>query len=505
MVALGALAFIIALAITEPLGPGLDPDSMSYLHAASSLVQHGALRDIERDWTSPDSTKPLTHWPPGYPAAIAATMAVGMTAVQGARLVQAIAAFGWAALLAWLVGVEVGVGAAAVVGIAALSTPAVVALHENVLSEPFFLFTLLATLAAMVRRPDRPLWAGLAAAAASMVRYVGISLVAAAMVWPLLRRGRELRDRRQALRALREAALTALPTIALQGVWLVRSLASEGADRIREVGLYGSLGDALEEGVWTLVDWLAPRVSDRWQWLAAAAMALAIIGVAVTAWRKARHTSERARGSSLAAASLTIVACYAGLLMASRALADPRLPFDDRLLAPAILLLEVAVAVAAAAWWRAADRAGRLAAAVVGLAWWAGSLTVSRESVQYGLATGNDFADVCWRGAPVIAWVRDRASDRPLFTNAAEPLYFHAGRDARDLPSVALSDTLKAFADTVAKRHGVLVIFSDLCGGAEDAKTVLAGLEIAPITALRGDTVWEVRGARPPAPPPGAR
>ena len=70
--ALGAVAFWGVLRITAGAGPGLDPDSMSYLHAATTLAHHGRLRDVQRDWASADSTMPLAHWPPGYPVAIAA-------------------------------------------------------------------------------------------------------------------------------------------------------------------------------------------------------------------------------------------------------------------------------------------------------------------------------------------------------------------------------------------------------------------------------------------------
>ncbi|MBK5188775.1 MAG: hypothetical protein JJD97_11070, partial [Gemmatimonadaceae bacterium] len=87
--ALGSLAFAGALAITSGAGPGLDPDSMSYLHAATTLAHGDGLRDVQRDWWSADSTKPLAHWPPGYPVVIAGAERLGLGAVPGARFTGA--------------------------------------------------------------------------------------------------------------------------------------------------------------------------------------------------------------------------------------------------------------------------------------------------------------------------------------------------------------------------------------------------------------------------------
>ena len=158
--ALGAVAFAGAMGITTGAGPGLDPDSMSYLHAATTLAHGDGLRDVQRDWESADSTMPLAHWPPGYPVAIAGAERTGLGAVQGARRVGALAAFVSIAIVVWPTGGVAGAGAGAVVGLLIMVTPAIVQVHESVLSESLFIALLVATLAAMVRVPDRPVAAG---------------------------------------------------------------------------------------------------------------------------------------------------------------------------------------------------------------------------------------------------------------------------------------------------------------------------------------------------------
>ncbi|HEX5972669.1 MAG TPA: hypothetical protein VFY85_12135, partial [Gemmatimonadaceae bacterium] len=65
-VLLGVLAFALVLAVTDPPGPGLDPDALSYMGAAESLVARGTYRIPTAPWTSADSTSPLAHFPPGF-------------------------------------------------------------------------------------------------------------------------------------------------------------------------------------------------------------------------------------------------------------------------------------------------------------------------------------------------------------------------------------------------------------------------------------------------------
>src|SRR5476651_864565 len=90
---LGVAAFALVLVITDPVGPGLDPDAMAYMGAAESVAAHATYRIPTAEWASADSTEPLAHFPPGYSTALAIPIRLGMSATQGARLVEATAAF----------------------------------------------------------------------------------------------------------------------------------------------------------------------------------------------------------------------------------------------------------------------------------------------------------------------------------------------------------------------------------------------------------------------------
>ena len=90
---LGVVAFTLVLHITDPPGPGLDPDALAYMGSAESFARMGEFRAPTARWWSSDSTAALAHFPPGFATALAAPVRLGMDPMQGARLVQALCAF----------------------------------------------------------------------------------------------------------------------------------------------------------------------------------------------------------------------------------------------------------------------------------------------------------------------------------------------------------------------------------------------------------------------------
>src|ERR1700722_1341809 len=96
---LGAAAFCAVAFVTAPPGPGLDPDALSYVGAAESLVARGAYRIPTASWAVADSTEPLVHFPPGFSTLVAGPVALGMRGIEAARLVECFSAFATAALV----------------------------------------------------------------------------------------------------------------------------------------------------------------------------------------------------------------------------------------------------------------------------------------------------------------------------------------------------------------------------------------------------------------------
>ena len=463
-VLLGIVAFALVLQITDPPGPGLDPDALAYMGSAESFARLGEFRAPTARWWSADSTAALAHFPPGFATALAAPVRLGMDPMQGARLVQALCAFVIVGTLVLLVSEAAAPVAAVLLTTALFSMASMHEVHVSVLSEPLFLTLLVLALFAMVRHRDRPWLAGLAAALATLTRYAGISIVGAVTLWSVAQRG-TLAER------LRRAALALLPTLVLQGLWFVRTRLLGGAGP-RTLSFYGNLGPALEQGATTLAWWLVPNPDDwneklPYQRGAALAAGLLIVLIAVAGARRARpgdgavSREPRAGGVRLLAATGLLIACYAGVLVVSRLLADPNIPFDERILAPVMLLGATLAATGIALWWPSTpSELPKIAVVGALLGWWAAAGAHTRNEARWVFEHGSDFTNDQWRHSDLIEWARTEGAGHPLHTNWPVMSYFYLRRPARDVPRLEETARMAEFVDSLRARDGRVLEFT---------------------------------------------
>lgn len=486
---------------------------MSYVGAAESLVARGTYRIPMSDWSAADSTEPLLHFPPAFPTVIALPIALGVPPIQAARWIICLSAFAGAALLFVLVESAAGLAAAAIAVAAMFVAPAVFGVYLAVLSEPLFIALLLATVLGMVALRHQPpngpagllvaLGVGLATAAAMLTRYAGAALVGAAVVWPfLLRAGIPFRRR------LTYAALALAPAAVAGLLWVERSVrvsataggaAGESGGGIRTFRLYGGLGSALASGAATLRDALVPG-SGATVWRSVSAIALTVV-VATLFWsagRILRRTAGRERiarsgaaGTLLAVVALTGTSCLL-LLVAARAVADPGIPFDSRILAPIVVLLELAVVVALAVWWRHAGsrRSARSAVVALGVAWVAASAAQSGALVVDALTDGRDLAEARFRRSATIDWVRAYGQGNTIYTNWPAALYLHAHRPTHDLPQSLDALTLRRFRERLVRQHGVVVAINVPNPEMAAPNALAATVPLTPIARLPDGTIW---------------
>ena len=464
---IGVAAFALVLIITDPVGPGLDPDAMSYMGAAESVAAHGTYRIPTAAWASADSTEPLAHFPPGYSTALAIPIRFGMSATQAARLVQATAAF--VTVTTFVLLVSEAATSMFIGGLFALALFSMTSMHEvhvSVLSEPMFLACLALTLNGLVRTPDHPLRAGIPAAVGLMTRYAGASLVGAAALWALMQPG-------PWIERTKRAAIAVLPAFALELVWVIRTRVSHGAEAIRSYAIYGHLGKTLSQGGRTLSTWLIPDPAlDRDAIPYRGALAIAVgcslailVGIGVwRAWCAAKNDASRVTPTwPLFSASSLLIICYLGVVLASRIFADENIPLDERILSPALLLAMTIAAVGLARWWRSTRLdVARLAVSCGLLAWWCAAALATYSKAHFALDWGSDFAGQQWRRSELLAWARDDGTRYPLYSNWPAAVYFYLHRPARELPRQrALEpETLRAFADTVRARNGRVMLFN---------------------------------------------
>ena len=446
--------------LSAPPGPGLDPDAASYLGAAESLAHGRGYRIPIADWRSADSSSALAHFPPGYPTALAAAIAAGAAPTRAARIVNAAAAFVTVAGAAAVVTSVAGLFAGLALAVALLVMHAVVIVHLSVLSEPLFLACLVCATVAMSRFRHAPnesarlgmaALAGAAAAGAVLTRYAGAATVAAVVLWCAAP------SAPVAVRA-RRALIAALPTAVLFGAWVARSYFMSGPRSIRALGAYGGFGETLAMGFSTVVAWLVPLTSDDSlpgrSWIALVVLALLVVVVT-----RGVPAARRTPAADTLAAIATLVVCYIAVLVTSRLLADPGIPFDERILVPLFLLAAIGGAIALTAWWRTAGRIARGIAAVLVVAWLAASFRASEDDVEWMLENGSDFAQAQWTASPLLAWARANAPRRPLYSNWPAAIVFHLHRAAFEVPNDSTPALLDAFADTVRARGGVVLAF----------------------------------------------
>lgn len=492
---LGAAAFVLVLAVTDPPGPGLDPDSLSYMGAAQSLADHLEYRIPSAAWTSADSTAPLAHFPPGYSSLLAVPVRLGMAPVQAARLVNALAAFATITVLVLLLA---GAGmplTGVLLALALFTMDAMAEVHLSVLSEPVFLLCVALTLAALVRAPDRPLRAGVPSALGAITRYAGLALVGAAVLWSLVRPA-------PIVTRLRRAAIALLPTLVVQGAWVLRTHHIAGPTSIRRFSLYGDLQPTLDQGAETMSRWLIPDpgwTDDAIPYRGRIALAAGILLVALVmaGVQRGRRTPVEAFATRLLAAGTLLLVFYAGMIVASRLVADAAIPFDQRILAPGLLLATVLVATGTTLWWRNARMPSRAVVAGALVVWAAAGAAVVWRDARYALEWGSDFAGAEWRSSELLEWGRTPGARHPLYTNWPAAVYFHLQRPARDVPPGDDAHALAAFADTLCARDGRVLVFTvpapdlatDVALGRQDGLRVLQhfrdGIVLAPIARER--------------------
>jgi hypothetical protein len=462
---------------------------MAYLGAATSLAQHGRLRVPTAEWDRPDSTSTLSLWPPGFPALMAMPVFLGVSPIQSARWINVLAAAVTAGCIVLILAGPLGIWAGVITATIVFATQAVFDTHISVLSEPLFIALMLLFLAAMIHARDRLMLLSVLATAVVMVRYAGASAPAAAVIWTLVDSRRDFRTR------ARRAMTVALIPLVVIALWFGRTAIAPDRHATPKLHLYGGWGETMLQARDTLAEWLAPLLSDgTLQRLIALLVALALAVFIITAARDtAGNRLRQLRVSGVATilgATSLLGACYVVVVLAARAFVGGTIPLDWRILAPLIVLIEIAAVTAIGYWWRAYHFPLHATIAVVALVWFAAAATVTTNDAIYAATEGSDFAGSSWRQSPLIAWVRDHGAGRPLYSNWPPALYFHAHRIARELPDSTDPEDVSGFADQIRKDGGYLVGFDEPSPDFISPSTLARDLGLHQVVRTPDGAVW---------------
>lgn len=466
-------------------GAVLMPDSMSYLGAAASLNAHHTLRIPMADWNDADSTSSLQQFPPGYPIVLGIARRLGATPMQAPRVVASLVAAAsillLAALLAWC---DVGWWSLAA-PLLLMSVRGVALGALTALSDPLFVVTVLLTLYLMVRYPDKAWTYGVAAASASMVRYVGVALVvgtaAYAFAYAFAFAWRGLR--RDVTRPFGAAASAGLPGMIVIGAWQLRARANGTSTPMTDARWSGDPSAALRDGLHTVVSHIVPfEMNELGQTILATAIGIMLLVTTVRAWRQPRTASSDALCRLMAASLVLSTALFAAILYARLFVGDA-IPFDDRILAPALLCAVISVFAAAL---RTAARFGR----TLLVAWLTIAAVSATASASNMMIEREDYGAPAWQYSASAQWLRTNATGCTLFTNDPVAVYFTTGRPSRVLPMSLAVDSVQQFAVYVRASHGLIVQYPAAFIDMADAGIVARAIGLTDTRFSDSAIVW---------------
>jgi len=532
----GALvALTVVLASRD--GPMLTPDSMHYVGAAHALAGQGTLRVPSAEWHDADSTEVLQQFPPGYPSMLALLLRVGASQETAIRAVDAAAASALVMLMLWLGDIATNAWSVRVaVPALVIGLRAIPAAWMSAWSEPLFLVAVAATLAMMVMFARRSWTYGLMAALGNAVRYAGVSLLLAALVWAGWSAWRECDHtvhratsgsttspatmRARLLRVVRALLLAGAPGVVFNGWWLLRARLHQVETPVATVAWMGNLAEARDEAVRTITEQLVPIAVPGRGLLACVMLAIvgAMIGYAIrrsfvrhdhvaasatmrstTVTHGSMPTAKTEAGSAAANsttstsvlhASLLIGVCYLAMLMYARLFVGGSIPLDDRLLAPLLLVLGLATLVALQQWLSTQAPPMRRTGYVLAGCWLVLAVRQSVLGERSVLADRDDYGSEYWTDTPVADWLRGPGRAYTLFSDDPVGTYFVTGRPSRTVPPMLVADTTVIFGALLQNTHGAIIDYPQSFDNEADAGLIARALGMCLVVASEEGNVW---------------
>lgn len=484
---IAVLALLLVLRAT-PEGLSLTDDSIAYIAGARSMLSGNGYREA---WLA--SNGPVTHFPPGYPAALSLLGFFGLDPLRGARFLGA-SLYALNAAVLGILGWRMTRSLPAGVALAALFVvnDSLLRVHSTALSEPLFIFLGLIAfwlLDLYNERDHHWLWliaAGSAVGMAFLTRYAALALAATMIAALLLIRP----TWRQRLTSIGIFVLSLLPWMIS---WTLRNEAIGGTTTNRTIVWHpitpGDLGTAAR----TVSSFLMPvepwrqelmRVPGLFPGLALGILAGIAIWL-VAAFRRQTSPSGAPGGKFLALLSGLYTLGYLAGILATMSLFDAATKFKLRILAPAyvsILILAVAAAVWAWPRWRAA-------VVIAGLAVFALSIYGQTVTVNEWMKGGQGYASFRWYDSQAMAYLRSLHRGVIIYTNEPGAVYLYTGIPGYVLPDRVDPVTTAPRSDfeagiqrlqaDVRSGNAVLALFSGGDAPAEDAAALSAGLPLA--------------------------
>jgi len=478
VIALACVAVAAILLATKP-GIGITPDSTVYLEAGRNLAGGHGLIALSAN----GELKPLTHYPPLYPAAIAVISAAGLSAETAARWLNAFL-FGASILLVGFALARLASKSfwTPVLGsFLALTAVDIVGIHTLALSEPLFMFLAFAgfiLLAAYFDDGEQRLLfaAALAIAAAFLTRYVGVVLVFTGVVAIVLFHATAYRRR------VVDAAIFVTIACTPMLLWTIRNHYVGGETTDRSLAFHPIKLGQIAAGFSTMSSWLLLGKVRTDLRAAGFLIQILVIAAMVAYWfirmvRKPNHALPDGRDAGLvklpAILATFIISNFLFLIFAASFI-ESATYLDDRSLVAMHFAAVILGTILAWRLYRSATTPPKLRLALVILALLL-AVSYSFRAVNWFAITRGDaqgYAGRSWTESDTIARIRSLPADAAIYSNGHDAIYYLTGRRAIYLPQKVNMITgranenyeaqLKQIAADLQAGGGVLVYFNTL-------------------------------------------
>ena len=426
------------LAYSTPFGLGLNDDSVAYIAGARSILSGNGYREA---WLA--SNGPVTHFPPGYPVALAVIGTLtGLDPLRGARALAGLL-FGFnIALTGWL-GFRMTERRALGLLAAALTllSGSLLQIHARAMSEPLYLALMLIAFVLLEAYFQHPrtrtlVLLGTVLGWAYLARYAALALIATLLA-VLLVLHRDWRAR------VKSALILIASSSPWMFLWSIRNRMVGGSFTNRVLGWHPITFENWELGVSTFAEFFLPV--PRWRKSLTEIPGLfegftLLVGAFLLTWvlyeglPRLLRPVRKGLPPVLPFANALYVIVYMLVLVATMTLFDPATRFQVRILSPvyiSIILLTLTLGV----WlWKKPGAVVKplLVLSVVGMVGM--SAFGQNRTVENLRRGGGGFADKRWTEDEAMLALKSLPEDVLVLSNEPGLVYLYAGRPSGVLP-----------------------------------------------------------------------
>jgi hypothetical protein len=322
-------------------------------------------------------------------------------------------------------------------------SPVILSAHSGAISEPMFLAFLLGAMILLggYLESGKRSWLLLAAGAAGLsylVRYVGLSVLAAGAALILL--SLLMGHRRKWADLLIYLGVGA----AIITPWFLRNQMAGGSATARQFSLLIPGTDFFRIVADLVTYWFLPeRFSLVWRLTALSAIGLFFVG-AILASRRAPERGGEESGHEIRWARVlgVHILVYSLGIFAARLMLLPRISVDERMLLPVLLMLLLLMLLAVSAIRSRLGGRSWVSIVTIGMVFVLVVSYIGRGGLRAVLleADGQGLASRRWRESPLMNALSILPPRTPIYTNEVEALYLLGGRSAYRLPTGCLPE-----------------------------------------------------------------